>query len=156
MKTLFVKCSDDELINSLCNESALKTGEAKSLCLCGEKERSSFSRYFGINRVRRYSSVGSYGVDVSSFEKVIIACDEYMGEIPPEVSAFITKSDMRYKAIDCIVFADGRNARKAKDSLKVRVSLSGGTVRNCVSISKAEAKKEAEDILFSVRHRLAV
>lgn len=156
MKTLFVYCSDDELVNSLCNESALKICDAKSLCLSGEKVRSSFSRYFGINRVRRFSSVGSYGVDVSAFDKVIIACDEYMGEIPPEISAFITKNDLRYKTIDCIVFAEGRNARKAKDSLKVRVSLSGGTVRNCVSLSVKEAKKEAEDILFSVRHRMAV
>jgi hypothetical protein len=79
-----------------------------------------------------------------------------MGEIPPEISAFITKNNLRYKTIDCIVFGDGRSAERAKDSLRVRVSLSGGTVRNVVSISRRELKYEEEDVLFSVRHRLAV
>ncbi len=156
MKTLFVYCSEDEFINSLCNESALKKKDTKSLSLCGIKEKSTFSRYFGINRVRRFSYVGDYGIDLNEFEKVILACDEYLGEIPPELSAFISRNDLRYKDIDCIVFGNGRNAKKATDTIKNRVSLSGGTVRNSVSVSVRELKNQAEDILFSVRHRLAV
>ena len=79
-----------------------------------------------------------------------------MGEIPPEVCAFIAKNELRYKTIDCIVFGDGRNVNKAKDMLRNRVSLSGGTVRNIISISIKELKREEEDVLFSVRHRMAV
>ncbi len=156
MKTLFVYCTEDELINSLCNESALKKNETKSLSLCGVKEKSTFSRYFGVNRVRRFSCTGDYGIDLNDFDKVIFACDEYLGEIPPELSAFISKNDLRYKDIDCIVFGNGRNAKRATDAIKIRVSLSGGTVRNSINVSVRELKNQAEDILFSVRHRLAV
>ncbi len=156
MKTLFVYCSDDEAVNSLCNESALKLNKTKALPLFKESSGSSFKRYFGVNRVRKYTCSGDYGVNLNDFDKIIIACDEYFGEIPPEVTAFISKNDMRYKTIDCIVFSNGRNAKKASDSIKNRVSLSGGTVRNCVSISSKEIKREEEDVLFSVRHRLAV
>lgn len=156
MKTLFVYCTEDELINSLCNESALKKNETKSLSLCGVKEKSTFSRYFGVNRVRRFSCAGDYGIDLNDFDKVIFACDEYLGEIPPELSAFISKNDLRYKDIDCIVFGNGRNAKRATDAIKIRVSLSGGTVRNSINVSVRELKNQAEDILFSVRHRLAV
>lgn len=156
MKTLFVYCSEDESINSLCNESALKKSETKALSLCGVRDKSTFSRYFGINRVRRFSCVGDYGVDLNDFDKVILACDEFMGEIPPEISAFISKNDLRYKNIDCIVFGNGRSAKRAKDSLKNRVSLSGGTVRSCVTVSVKEVKSQEEDVLFSVRHRLVV
>lgn len=156
MKTLFVYCSDDDTINALCNESALRKIDTIALELSSTTGKSSFSRYFGINRTRRFSSMGGYDVDVESFDKIIFACDEYMGEIPPEISAFISKHELRYKEIDCIVFGDGKNARKAKDNLRVRVSLSGGTVRNTVSVSAKELKREEEDVLFSVRHRLAV
>jgi hypothetical protein len=40
--------------------------------------------------------------------------------------------------------------------LRNRISLSGGTVRNIISISVKELKREEEDVLFSVRHRMAV
>ncbi len=156
MNTLFVYCSDDDTVNSLCNESALKKRETKALRLSNSHNRSTFSRYFGINRPRRYSSLDKYDVDMDSFDKIIFACDGFMGEIPPEISAFITKNNLRYKTIDCIVFGDGKSAERAKDSLRVRISLSGGTVRNVVSVSRKELKHEEEDVLFSVRHRLAV
>ncbi len=155
LKTLFIYCSDDETVNSLCNESAFKTDKTKALPL-SRGSGSSFKRYFGVNRVRKYTYGGDYGVDLNDYEKIIIACDEYLGEIPPELSAFISKNDLRYKNIDCIVFGNGRTAKKATDTLKVRVSLSGGTVRNCINISPQEIKREEEDVLFSVRHRLAV
>lgn len=156
MKILFVYCSDDDTINALCNESALKKHDTVALELSNATKKSSFSRYFGINRARRFSSSGGYDVEVDTFDKIIFACDEYMGEIPPEICAFICKHELRYKDIDCIVFGDGKNARKAKDNLRVRISLSGGTVRNTVSVSAKELKREEEDVLFSVRHRLAV
>ncbi len=156
MKTLFIYCSDDEAVNSLCNESAFKKEKTKALPLYRDNSESTFKRYFGVNRARRYTCSGDYGVDINEFDKIIIACDEYLGSIPPEVTAFISKNDMRYKHIDCIVFGIGRNAKKATDTLKNRVSLSGGTVRSCVSISPREIKREEEDVLFSVRHRLAV
>lgn len=156
LKTLFVYCSGDDTVNSLCSESVLRKRDTKALELNHNIHKSAFSRYFGIHRVRRFSSVGSYGVDVDEFDKIIFACDEYMGEIPPEVCAFITKNNLRYKTIDCIVFGDGRNVQKAKNMLRNRISLSGGTVRNIISISVKELKREEEDVLFSVRHRMAV
>ena len=156
MKTFFVYCSEDDTVNALCNESALRKNATVAIELRNSVKRSSFCRYFGANRARRFSSPGGYDVDFDTFDKIIFACDEYLGEIPPEISAFITKHELRYKDIDCIVFGDGRNARKAKDALRVRISLSGGTVRNIVSVSVKELKREEEDVLFSVRHRLAV
>ena len=95
-------------------------------------------------------------MDFNDFDRIIIACDEFAGEVSPEITDFIKSNNFRYKNVDCIVFGDGRGARRAKDILKVKISLSGGTVRNCVSVSSKELKKEEEDILFSVRHRLAV
>ena len=156
MKTLFVYCSDDDTINSLCSESAMKKRDTVAFELSNSTKKSSFSRYFGVNRARKFSSIGGYDIDINEFDKIIFACDEYMGEIPPEMSAFITKHELRYKEIDCIVFGDGKTARRAKDGLRVRISLSGGTVRNIVNISVKELKRDAEDVLFSVRHRLAV
>ena len=149
-------CSDDDTVNSLCDESVLKKRNTEALRLSSNDKSSTFRRYFGINRPRRYSSLNKYDVDVEAFDKIIFACDGFMGAIPPEISAFISKTNLRYKTIDCIVFGDGRTVERAKDSLRVRVSLSGGTVRNIVSVSRRELKHDEEDVLFSVRHRLAV
>lgn len=155
MDTLFVYCSADDILNSLCKESARKIHNTRALELDGDFDRSPFSRYFGINRARR-SGVRYEGIDVADYDKIIFACDEYMGEIPPELCAFITGNSFRYKTIDCIVLGDGRGCKKAIDSIKVRVSLSGGTVRNAIGISAKELKRDSEDVLFSVRHRMAV
>ena len=154
MKTLFVYCSNDDAVNSLCRESAFKKRDAQTLQLTSFSEKSVLSRYLGINR--RKHSLCDYGVDIESFDRIIIACDEFGGEISPEVSDFIGTNNFRYKNVDCIVFGDGRFARKAKDTLKVKISLSGGTVRNCVNVSAKELKREEEDLLFSVRHRLVI
>ncbi len=155
LKTLFVYCSSDDILNALCKESVRKKADTFAIELDGDFDKSLFSRYFGVNRARRTG--GRYrAADVAEYEKIIFACDEYMGEIPPELCAFITNSNLRYKVIDCIVLGDGRGCKKAIDSLRVRVSLSGGTVRNAIGISARELKKESEDILFSIRHRMAV
>lgn len=155
MKTLFVYYSDDAAINSLCRESAFKKRETKSLQLTTFSRKSPLSKYLGAVK----SDVPSHkdcAVDINDFERIIIACDEFAGTISPEVVNFIKYNDFRYKNVDCIVFGEGRSAKKAKDSLKVCLSLSGGTVRNCVSVSAREIKRQEEDLLFSVRHRLVV
>lgn len=155
MKTLFVYSSDDDAINSLCRESAFKKRDAKALQLTTFSEKSFLSRYLGAVRGKGNPSK-DYGVDFNEFDRIIIACDEFAGEISPEIADFIKGNDFRYKNVDCIVFGDGRSAKRAKDALKIKISLSGGTVRNCVNISSRELKKEEEDLLFSVRHRLVV
>ncbi len=98
----------------------------------------------------------TYDVNLNEFDRIIIACDEFAGEVAPEVSDFIKANDFRYKSVDCIVFGNGRFVRRAMDGLRVKVSLSGGTVGTCVSVSGKELKRDEEDLLFSVRHRLVV
>ncbi len=156
MKTLFVYCSEDAAINSLCRESAFKKRDAKALQLTPFSDKSIFGRYFSQHRAKNTTSSKSYDVDFSDYERIIIACDEFAGEIAPEIVDFIKVNNFRYKNVDCIVFGNGRGARRAKDMLKVKISLSGGTVRNCVNVSSKELKREDEDLLFSVRHRLVV
>lgn len=156
MKTLFVYCSDDDTINALCNESALKKRDTKVLSLSCSGNKSVFSRYLGAARSRKNFCYSGYDIDVAEYERIIFACDEVLGEIPSQLSAFIEKNDLRYKNIDCIVFGDGRGVNRALDSLRVRISLSGGTARSTVCVSAREIKRENEDILFSVRHRLVV
>ncbi len=156
MKTLFVFCSDDDTINALCNESALRKRDTKSLSLNCPSNKSHLSRYFSVARGRKNYRYSGYDVDITDFDKIIFACDEVLGEIPSELAAFIEKNDLRYKDIDCIVFGDGRGVGRALDSLRVRISLSGGTARSAVAVSAREIKREEEDILFSVRHRLVV
>lgn len=155
MKTLFVYCSDDAAINSLCRESAFKKKDAKSLQLTSFSRKSLLSRCLGATKSDAPSHKDCT-VDINDFERVIIACDEFAGIILPEVVDFIKDNNFRYKNVDCIVFGEGRSVKKAKDYLKVCISLSGGTVRNCVSVSAREIKRQDEDLLFSVRHRLAV
>ena len=155
MKTLFVFCSDDDTINALCNESALRNRSTKSLSL-GRGTKNHFSRYLDFARNRKAFCYSGYDVDITEYDKIIFACDEVLGEIPSEISAFIEKNDLRYKNIDCIVFGDGRGLTRALDSLRVHISLSGGTARSVVGVSAKEIKREDEDILFSVRHRLVV
>lgn len=155
MKTLFVYCSADDILNALCKESVRNKANTYAIELDGDFDKSPISRYFGINRAKRSGGVHR-NVDISEYDKLIFVCDEYMGEVPPEMCAFINDNNLRYKIIDCIVLGDGRGCRRAIDSLRVRVSLSGGTVRNAIGISAKELKRESEDILFSVRHRMAV
>ena len=155
MNTLFVYCSADDILNALCKESVRNKANTYAIELDGDFDKSPISRYFGINRAKR-SGGAHRNVDISEYDKLIFVCDEYMGEVPPEMCAFINDNNLRYKIIDCIVLGDGRGCRRAIDSLRVRVSLSGGTVRNAIGISAKELKRESEDILFSVRHRMAV
>ncbi len=156
MKTLFVYCSSDDIINSLCRESSFKKTEAQLLELNCIASKSPIKKFFDCKRERSSHNVFTNKANVADFDRIILACDELAGELSPEISDFIRNNSFRYKTVDCIVFGNGRFAKRAGDNLKVKVSLSGGTVRSCVNISPRELKKEDEDILFSVRHRIAV
>ncbi len=156
MKTLFVYCSSDDAINSLCRESAFKRQETQLLELEGFSGKSALRKFIDCKKDSRNSYVHSVKKDTYEFDRIILACDELAGEISPVVSDFIRNNDFRYKTVDCIVFGTGKTAKKAEDNLKIKVSLSGGTVRSCVNVSRYELKKEQEDILFSLRHRMAV
>ncbi len=155
METLFIYCSDDDAVNALCKESAMRKRDTRAVELMSTRGKTLLSRYLGVT-VKRRSYIGAYDIDFNEYDRVIFACDECFGEIPVEIKEFILSNDLRYKDIDCIVFGDGKYAGKAKDALRVSVSLSGGTVRNAVSVSVKELKREEEDVLFSIRHRLAV
>ncbi len=155
LKTLFVYCAGDEDINSLCRESAFKKKSAKAVQLASCSSKLFLLHCLG-NKNKGEASFFNCGVQVENFERIIIACDEFLGEIPPAVISFIGNNDFRYKTVDCIVFGEGRSINRAKDSIKMKVALSGGTVRNCVCLSSRKIKAEGEDLLFSVRHRIAV
>lgn len=155
MKTLFVYCAGDEDIISLCRESAFKKKSAKAVQLVGCSSKLFLLHCFS-NKNKVEQPFLNCHVQVAEFERIIIACDELVGEIPPAVTAFIGKNDFRYKTVDCIVFGQGRSVNRAKDSLKMKVALSGGTVRNSICLSSRKIKAEGEDLLFSVRHRIAV
>ncbi len=153
MKTLFVYCSSDSVINSLCRESAFRRAGDNSLQLAAC--RKSFLKSFLGSRGKE-NIHSTYDISMESFDRIIIACDEFAGVLPVCVTNFIEDFDFRYKTIDCIIFGEGRFASKAKDALKVKFSLSGGTVHSCVNVSSSRLKREAEDVLFSVRHSIAV
>ena len=72
------------------------------------------------------------------------------------MKVFIRQNDLRFKNIICLVFGEGRSTKKAGDALRTEVSLSGGTVNCVISVSARALKREAEDVLFYVRHRLHV
>lgn len=150
MKTLFVYCSEDDTVNALCKESARKIENTVAIKLDVFAKKSWFSR-LGVKKQPRVIPSANYDIDFDEFDKVILACDEFMGEIPLEIKAFITKHEMRYKDIACIVFGDGRNVRKAADALRVQVALSGGTVCSAVGVSAKDLKHADEDVLFGTR-----
>lgn len=156
LKTLFVYCSADDTLNALCKESASKKDDTLGVKLGGVVKHSAFGRRFAVNKTPEFDIPNMCDADFENFDRVIFACDGYFGEIPPEVCAFITNCELRYKEIYCILFAAGRNIRRAEDSLRMAISLSGGTVKNIVSISAKQLKRDEEDVFFSVRHRLAV
>ncbi len=155
MRTLFVYCSGDEDISSLCRESAFKEKSAKAVQLAGCSSKL-FLLHSLANKNKSEQPFFNCDVQVENYERIIIACDEFMGEVPPAVSAFVNSNSFRYKTVDCIIFGEGRSINKASDSLKMKVALSGGTVRNCICLSSRKIKREGEDLLFSVRHRIAV
>ena len=72
------------------------------------------------------------------------------------MKVFIRQNDLRFKNIVCLVFGEGRSQKKATDALRTEISLAGGTASCVISVSTRAFKREAEDLLFYVRHRLHV
>ena len=87
---------------------------------------------------------------------MILATDETFGNIAPAMKVFIRQNELRFKNVICLVFGEGRSTKKAADALRTEVSLSGGTASCVISVSTRALKKEAEDLLFYVRHKLYV
>ncbi len=156
MNTLFVYCAGDEIIKSLCRESSFKRKDTHIIEVDGFSAKSPFKRLLETKKDKQNRYFSNNIACVDGFDRIILACDEIAGEIPPGIAEFIKGTDFRYKTVDCVIFGNGKFASRAGDSLKIKVSLSGGTVRCCFCISPKEIKKEEEDILFSLRHRLAV
>ena len=94
--------------------------------------------------------------DLNDYETVILATDESFGNIAPAMKVFIRQNDLRFKNIICLVFGEGRSQEKASDALRTEVSLSGGTANCVISVSQRALKREAEDLLFYVRHCIHV
>ena len=155
LKKLLVHCSYDEEISSLCRKSGRVDSNADILEL---REFSSSTRMgCKLNALKRKSGRATRrNVELDEYEAVIIACEEWMGAVPSPVSSFIENSNLRYKNVICIVFGNGAFAKKAEDYLRVKVSLSGGTVQNAITVPVKTLKTCDEDILFYVRHKLAV
>ena len=154
MKNLLVYCSYDDEIGSLCRKSGRDDGATDVIEL---RELSASTRVgCKINSLKGKGRSLKRFIELDEYETVIIACQEWMGAVPVAVSSFIENSDLRNKKVVCIVFGNGAFAKKASDYLRVKVSLSGGTVRNAITVPGKSLKTCDEDVLFYVRHKLAV
>ncbi len=153
MKTLLVHYSDDDTIKKLCKKSAAR--DIDTLELHEISGSSQIKRRFDALR-GAYTRVGSYDVDVNSYDTVILASDECFGGIYPAMNTFIHNNDLRFKDVICLVFGEGRLAKRAGDALRMQVSLSGGTPRCVVTIPVRNFKQYDEDVLYYVRHKLYV
>ena len=155
MKKLLVHCSYDDEISSLCRRSGRNDSETDVLEL---REFSASSRMgCKINALKGKGSKGlAKNIELTEYDTVILACEEWVGAVPSAMSAFIENSNLRYKNVVCIVFGNGVFAKKAADYLRVKVSLSGGTVQNAITVPVKPLKTCEEDVLFYVRHKLAV
>lgn len=155
MKKLLVHCSYDEDVSYLCRCSGGDECDVDALELYALSGSSRMGSRLGALR-GKVPDIKFRGYDLSGYDTVVLACDEWMGGVIPAMGTFIRQNELRGKNVVCIVFGNGAFAKKAADSLKVMVSLSGGTVRNSITVSKKGFKNCEEDLLFYVRHRLAV
>ncbi len=154
MKKLLVHCSYDDEISLLCRRSGRGDTTTDVLEL---REISASSRVgCKINALKGKGARLAQRVELTEYDTVILACEEWMGVVPSAMSAFIENSNLRYKKVICIVFGNGVFAKKAEDYLRVKVSLSGGTVQNAITVPAKPLKTCEEDVLFYVRHKLAV
>lgn len=155
MKKLLVHCSYDEDVSYLCRCSGADDCDVDVLELYDSSSSSRMGTRLGALRGRD-AKIRLRNADLSEYDTVILASDEWMGGVCPAMSAFIKQNELRFKNVVCIVFGNGVFATKAADSLRVMVSLSGGTVRNAITVSKKGFKNCDEDLLFYVRHKLVV
>lgn len=153
LKTLLVHFSNDNEVKELCSKSASNDIDVLEL-------RDLSRKTFFKNRLcsAKHSSIKlrSYDVDLNDYETIILATDESFGNIAPAMKVFISENELRFKNVICLVFGEGRSVKKASDALRTAVSLSGGTAGCVISVSTRAFKKEAEDLLFYVRHRIRV
>ncbi len=155
MKKLLVHCSYDDDIGYLCRRSGRNDIDTDVL----ELREFSASSKIGckINSLKnKRAKLGLRNISLDEYDMVIFACEEWMGVAPPVLNSFIENSDLRFKNVVCIVFGNGSFAKKAADGLRVKVALSGGTVKNAITVSAKALKTCDEDVLFYVRHKLAV
>jgi hypothetical protein len=153
LKTLLVHFSNDNEVKYLCSRS--ESQDIDVLELRDLSKKSFFKMYFGTNNTSSIRLRG-YDVDLDDYDTVILATDENFGKIAPPMKVFIRQNNLRFKNIVCLVFGEGRLQKKAGDALRTEVSLSGGTAGCVISVSTRAFKREAEDLLFYVRHRLHV
>ena len=153
MKTLLVHFSNDNEVKDLCSRS--KSHDIDVLELRDLSRKSFFKTHF---RTKSTTSirVRGYDIDLNDYDTVILATDETYGNIAPAMRVFISQNELRFKNVICLVFGEGRGVKKAGDALRTEVSLSGGTASCVISVSTKAFKREAEDLLFYVRHRLHV
>lgn len=153
LKTLLVHFSNDSEVKELCSRSASQDIDVLEL---RDLSRKSFiQNRFGTKKTSSIRLKG-YDVDLNDYETVILATDESFGNIAPAMKVFIRQNDLRFKNIICLVFGEGRSQKKATDALRTEVSLSGGTANCVISVSQRALKREAEDLLFYVRHCIHV
>lgn len=154
LRTLLVHYSDDELISELCAKSSSDHTDVLELHeLSGQTP---FGRRLsalrgGYTRLRNYEDV-----HLDAYDTVVLATNEWFGGVYPAMNTFIRENDLRFKDVVCLVFGEGRGAKKAGDALRNRVSLSGGTPRCVVTVPVKGLKQDEEDLLFYLRHRIRV
>lgn len=153
MKTLLVHFSNDDEVKELCSRS--ESHDIDLLELRDLSRKSFFSSRLGTKKTSSIRLKG-YDVDLNDYDTVILATDESFGNIAPAMKVFIRQNDLRFKNIVCLVFGEGRSQKKAGDALRAEVSLAGGTAGCVISVSTRAFKREAEDLLFYVRHRLYI
>lgn len=152
LKTLFVYYSDDDTLKELCSKSASPDTD-----VCELHDISGGSRTKKLlNSMRGEFTRISGGAAADGYDTLIFAFDGRLGVLPAAFNTFLRDNDMRFKKITTLVFGEGRAAKRAGDSLRTRVSLSGGTVDSVVHIPVKQFKNYDEDALRFVRHKLAV
>ncbi len=153
LKTLLVHFSNDMEVKELCSRS--ESQDIDVLELRDLSRKNFFSSYFCTKKPSAIRLRG-YDIDFEDYETIILATDESFGNIAPAMKVFIRQNDLRFKNIVCLVFGEGRSQKKATDALRTEISLAGGTASCVISVSTRAFKREAEDLLFYVRHRLHV
>ncbi len=154
LRNLLVHCSEDDEINILCRQSAFRKRDTDTFELHSSTSASLKDKVFALFGKSRLPI--NYNMDLSGYHTLILACDEWAGGVLPLMSSFIAANDLRYKNVVCIVFGSGPLARRTAENLRIRVSLSGGTVANVICVPVGVFKNDDEDLLFHIRHKLAV
>ena len=153
MKTLLIYYSEDEYVSALCRKSA-----SKDISVCELRELSGLSfikRFFNSLKGVR-APVSSCSYDLNGFESVILASDGRFGGLSPEMKSFIKDIKLQNKKVYCVIFGDGKTAKRAEDDFRTGVSLSGATVQKVVTVSSRAFKRDEEDVLYYMRHKVKI